>query len=87
MLEARRQEKNFILRGFTVMTGDTQNAVEKMQAILAQAEAQLAKTTAEVDHTEEQELLAAVGGDLNDYKDRGVPSAGLSISSLSTSSH
>jgi methyl-accepting chemotaxis protein len=69
MLEARRQEKNFTLRGFTVISGDTQNSVEKMQAILDQAEAQLAQTASELDEAEEQELLAVVGNDLNHYKE------------------
>lgn len=35
VLNARRQEKNFALRGFAVWEGDKENAVQKLQGILA----------------------------------------------------
>ena len=36
LMEARREEKNFQLRGFAVWEGDTQNAVQKLDDIVVQ---------------------------------------------------
>ena len=38
LLQCRRYEKDFMLRGFTVWQGDTQNAKEKMDAVFGELE-------------------------------------------------
>jgi len=68
ILECRRQEKNFMLRGFTVLEGDTQNAVEKLDAVVAGFETQIEETKAKLIEQEGIAIVVEVGRHLADYK-------------------
>jgi len=67
ILDARRNEKNFMLRGLTLREGDTQNAVEKMNDLIPAFKELLAQTSAQLPAQADQELLASVGQNLDDY--------------------
>jgi len=45
-LDARRQEKNFALRGFEVWQGDTENSAQEMQSLVADFKKQIESTKA-----------------------------------------
>jgi len=68
MLECRRQEKNFMLRGFTVMEGDTQDSAEKCYAIVAEFETQIEETTVKLTEQEDLDAMAEMGQGLETYK-------------------
>lgn len=68
MLECRRQEKNFVLRGFTVWGGDTQNAVEKLDDNVAEFETLVEEMTAKLTEQEDIDAMAGIGQHLGGYK-------------------
>jgi len=52
LLEVRRQEKNFIMRGFAKWGSDTQNAAEKLDAALTRMRGQIDGLAAQLDAAE-----------------------------------
>ncbi len=68
MLAARRQEKNFMLRGFTVPPGGTQNSVEKLNDAIATLEAQIEETMVKLDKQQDRDDLAEGKRYVEDYK-------------------
>jgi methyl-accepting chemotaxis protein len=66
VLEIRRQEKNFILRGFEIVEGDTLNAVERLNEHVDELEVQLADIRT---HVADEEMLKLV-----DQTDQNVAS-------------
>ena len=68
ILEARRQEKNFTIRGFTVLEGDTQDSSEKCYAVIEGFEAQIGETTVKLTDQEDLETMAQMGQYLDGYK-------------------
>ena len=68
MLECRRQEKNFVLRGFTVWEGDTQNAAEKLDDIVAEFETLVEEMTAKLTEQRDLDTMAGIGQQLAAYK-------------------
>ncbi len=65
--EARRQEKNFQLRGFSLWQGDIQNAVEKHAALMEKLKSQTAELMPQL-KGENVELLASVNDALTSYE-------------------
>jgi methyl-accepting chemotaxis protein len=68
ILESRRNEKNFVIRGATVLAGDSQNAVEKMDALMVDFKAQLADTRDKFRDTADVETIDTVTADLATYE-------------------
>jgi methyl-accepting chemotaxis protein len=68
MLECRRQEKNFVIRGFTLWGDDTQNAAEKLDDIVVEFKGQIEETTAKLTEQEDLDAMAEIGHALETYK-------------------
>jgi methyl-accepting chemotaxis protein len=67
-LEARRNEKNFVIRGFIALEGDTQNAVEKMDSLMVDFHTQLAETRSKLTDPADLETIDAVIAGLDGYE-------------------
>ena len=68
MLDCRREEKNFTIRGFTLWGSDTQSADQKCDAVIAEFETQIEETTAKLTDQEDLAALAQINQDLAAYK-------------------
>jgi len=68
LLEARRQEKNFLMRGFAVLDGDTQNSVEKFDDVIVRIEEQIQRTNQKLKHPQDIELLDSFAQGVQRYE-------------------
>ncbi len=68
MLDIRRQEKNFQLRGFTLWGSDIQNAVEKLDDLVVELETQIEETRAKLTEQQSIDALASISQKLSAYK-------------------
>ncbi|MCL0087238.1 methyl-accepting chemotaxis protein [Dehalococcoidia bacterium] len=67
VLEARRQEKNFQLRGWALFGDDTQNAVEKFGGIITDLETQVEELRGKLYEQEDLHAIAAISEDIATY--------------------
>jgi methyl-accepting chemotaxis protein len=67
-LDARRQERDFALRGFMALGGETEDAAQKTKGILAELDKQILSTKTLLKGKEGLASLAQMGKDLSDYE-------------------
>ena len=68
LMDARREEKNFQLRGFDVLDGDTQNAVQKLHGIVTEIGSGIAITSDAVTSDEDRRDLARMSEQVDVYQ-------------------
>ena len=61
MLDTRREEKNFVIHGFTIPEGDKQNAAEELGDVAADFQPQIEDTKAKLRDQQNITAWAAVG--------------------------
>ncbi|MCG3207927.1 MAG: hypothetical protein FOGNACKC_01528 [Anaerolineae bacterium] len=67
MLEARRNEKNFIISGYAVRAGETQNSVEKMDALMVEFNSQLTDVHDQLQVQADRDIITQIQTELGNY--------------------
>ncbi len=67
MLEARRAEKNFIISGYAVRAGETQNSVEKMDTLIVEFKDQLTTVYNRLQVQADRDIIAKIQTELDNY--------------------